>query len=193
MEKLSRSHKIANACSQHTQFTVIQFSLSIQMVALSWTGHCLLHLWRRRREITPCNLKFYKQKVLPSDFMRSAEEGTWFHRFDYIKPNLDREVLSFFFWYYYFYYCIQYFSDLRTRFFSKHCQLRIYWIFQFYNVANFLKNNHTANISAVKITVFRCVPFPTGFLLYFLHWKTACSESLYFYKIQQKNVKMTLE
>ena len=28
---------------------------------------------------------------------------------------------------------------------------------------------YTANISAVKITVFRCVPFPAVLALYFLH------------------------
>ena len=29
--------------------------------------------------------------------------------------------------------------------------------------------SHTANTSAVKITVFPCVPFPAVFSLYFLH------------------------
>ena len=32
---------------------------------------------------------------------------------------------------------------------------------------------YTVNISAVKITVFRCVPFPAVLSLYFLHWTTA--------------------
>ena len=32
---------------------------------------------------------------------------------------------------------------------------------------------YTVNISAVKITVFRCVPFPAVLLLYFLHCTTA--------------------
>ena len=45
---------------------------------------------------------------------------------------------------------------------------------------------YTANISAVKITVFRRVPFSTVFSLYFLHWKTTCSKSLYFIKYSKK-------
>ena len=32
---------------------------------------------------------------------------------------------------------------------------------------------YTVNISAVKITVFRCVPFPAVLSLYFLHCTTA--------------------
>ena len=86
-------------------FTIIQFSCSLQMVALSWTSHFLLHLWRRRRR---------------NHNSRSVEEGTWFHRFDYTSTNSDpffnREVLGFFFR---FVFSIQYFSDLRTRFFQS--------------------------------------------------------------------------
>merc|ERR1712051_883954 len=41
-------------------------------------------------------------------------------------------------------------------------------------------SSYTANISAVKITAFRCVPFPAVLSLYFLHCKTTCSKSLYF-------------
>lgn len=36
-----------------------------------------------------------------------------------------------------------------------------------------VRKYHTVNISAVKITVFRCVPFPAVLSLYFLHCTTA--------------------
>ena len=58
----------------------------------------------------------------------------------------------------FFFHRIQYFSNLRTRFFSKHCQLHIYWIFQFYNVANFLQNNQNKDCSFKQRTVF-ALPF----------------------------------
>ena len=50
----------------------------------------------------------------------------------------------------------------------------------FYQYCHAMGFSHTANISAVKITVFPRVPFSTVFSLYFLHWKTTCSKSLYF-------------
>ena len=50
----------------------------------------------------------------------------------------------------------------------------------YYQNANTYIFTYTANISAVKITVFRRVPFPAVLLLYFLHCKTTCSKSLYF-------------
>jgi hypothetical protein len=53
--------------------------------------------------------------------------------------------------------------------------------------------SYTANISPVKITVFRHVPFSTVFRCIFYIEKLPVGNHCIFHKIQQKNVKMTPE
>ena len=56
----------------------------------------------------------------------------------------------------------------KTQFYLQYFDSMTHW-----NLSSHHFAYYTVNISAVKITVFRCVPFPATLSLYFLHCTTA--------------------